>query len=52
VPDAYSSLMMTLPQRGVTLILLANSDGLVRPFGLAGGDISASPFARLFLRLF
>jgi hypothetical protein len=43
---------MTLPQRGVTLILLANSDGLVSPYALANGDVSVSPFARLFMRLF
>jgi CubicO group peptidase (beta-lactamase class C family) len=52
VPDAYSALLMTLPQSGVTLILLANSDALVQPYPLANGDISVSPFARLFLGLF
>jgi CubicO group peptidase (beta-lactamase class C family) len=52
IPDAYSSLMITLPRRGVTLVLLANSDGLVEPFQLANGDISASPFARFFINLF
>lgn len=52
VPDGYSALLMTLPQRGVTLILLANSDGLVEPFRLANGDVSVSPFAKLFLALF
>ena len=52
IPDAYSALLLTLPQRGVTLVLLANSDGLVSPFPLATGDISASPFARLFVNLF
>jgi CubicO group peptidase (beta-lactamase class C family) len=51
VPEAYSALIITLPHRGVTLILLANSDGLVEPFPLSGGDITTSPFARLFLRL-
>ncbi|MGE3842409.1 MAG: serine hydrolase domain-containing protein [Vicinamibacterales bacterium] len=52
VPDGYSALLMTLPERGVTLILLANSDGLVEPFRLVNGDVSVSPFARLFLGLF
>ena len=52
IPDAYSSLVITLPQREVTLILLANSDGLVAPFPLANGDVSVSPFARFFIRLF
>lgn len=35
-----------------TLILLANSDRLVRPFPLASGDLTASIFGRLFLELF
>jgi CubicO group peptidase (beta-lactamase class C family) len=52
IPDGYSALQMTLPQRGVTLILLANSDALVQPYPLANGDVSVSPFARLFLGLF
>ena len=49
---ASSSLIFTLPQRGLTLILLANSQGLVRPLDLAAGDVTVSPFARLFLSLF
>jgi hypothetical protein len=34
------------------MILLANSDGLVKPFALTEGDVTLSPFARLFLGLF
>jgi len=34
------------------LILLANSQGLVRPFNLSAGDVTVSPFARLFLSVF
>jgi CubicO group peptidase (beta-lactamase class C family) len=49
---AASSLMITLPSRGVTLILLANGDRLVKPLPLAVGDVTVSPFARLFLSLF
>jgi hypothetical protein len=49
---ASSSLIVTLPSRGITMILLANSDRLVRPLPLAEGDISVSPFARLFFSLF
>ena len=51
-PDAFSSLIVKIPARHLTLILLANSDGLSAPFNLADGDISASPFAVAFLRLF
>jgi CubicO group peptidase (beta-lactamase class C family) len=48
-PNASSSLVVTVPARGTTLILLANSDGLVKPFALATGDLTVSPFGRLFL---
>jgi CubicO group peptidase (beta-lactamase class C family) len=49
--DASSSLTVTVPGRGLTLVLLANSTGLVRPFALEEGDLMASPFGRLFLGL-
>ena len=52
VPNAYSAMIIRLPNRHVTLILLANSDGLAAPFDLASGDISRSVFATLFFRLF
>jgi CubicO group peptidase (beta-lactamase class C family) len=51
-PDAFSSLILKVPGRDLTLILLANSDGLSAPFSLADGDVTSSLFARLFLRLF
>jgi CubicO group peptidase (beta-lactamase class C family) len=51
-PDSFSSLIVKLPGRNLTLILLANSDGLSEPFPLASGDVTASTFAALFLRLF
>lgn len=50
--NASSSLMATIPGRGFTLILLANSTGLVKPFDLAAGDLTVSPFGRTFLRTF
>ena len=50
--NASSSLILKVPGRGLTLIMLANSDGLARPFSLAAGDVTDSPFARQFLRLF
>jgi CubicO group peptidase (beta-lactamase class C family) len=50
-PNASSSLMVTVPARGVTMILLANSDGLVKAYSPAAGDITVSPFVRLFLGL-
>jgi CubicO group peptidase (beta-lactamase class C family) len=51
-PDAFSSLILKVPNRRLTLILLANSDGLGPPFSLSGGDVTSSLFARTFLRLF
>jgi hypothetical protein len=46
--NAYSSLLIKVPNEHVTLVLLANSDGLSAPFPLANGDVTVSPFARLF----
>ena len=50
--NASSALVITVPGRGLTLILMANSDRLVKPFGLAAGDLTVSPFGGLFLGLF
>ena len=50
--NASSSMIMAVPSHGLTLVLLANSDGLVKPFGLETGDLLLSPFARVFLELF
>ena len=50
--NGSSSMVITLPARGVTLVLLANSNGLVNSFPLIDGDVSASPFGRVFLSLF
>ena len=52
VPNAYSSLLIKIPHRRLTLILLANSDGLVAPYQLPLGDVTKSIFGNLFLRLF
>jgi CubicO group peptidase (beta-lactamase class C family) len=51
-PGAYSSLFLKVPSRNLTLILLANSDGLTGPFALDRGDVTTSLFAKLFLSLF
>ena len=50
--NASSSMTVMLPRRALTLILLANSDGLVNPLPLAAGDVLVSPFAKLFVGLF
>ena len=48
---SFSSLIVKRPDRGVTLILLANSDGLNARFPMAAGDVRVSPFARAFLSI-
>ena len=50
--NASSSLVITVPGRAMTLVMVANSQGLSRPFALSGGDVTVSPFARTFLSLF
>jgi len=51
IPNAYSSLILKVPSRRLTLIMLANSDRLSSPFPLHMGDVTTSVFASLFLRL-
>jgi CubicO group peptidase (beta-lactamase class C family) len=50
--NASSSMVISVPGRGLTLILMANSQGLARPFSLSNGDVIVSPFARVFLSIF
>ncbi|MEW6321406.1 MAG: serine hydrolase domain-containing protein [Acidobacteriota bacterium] len=52
LPGAASGLLLRVPSKGLTFIMLANSDDLSAPFALTEGDVTASVFARLFLRLF
>jgi CubicO group peptidase (beta-lactamase class C family) len=51
-PDGYSALFLKVPARQLTLLLLANSDGLSVPFALQDGNVTSSLFALTFLRLF
>jgi CubicO group peptidase (beta-lactamase class C family) len=64
IPDAGSALIvkMTCPpavpgapsctDKRLTLILLANSGGLVQGYNLESASVTASPFVKVFLRLF
>jgi hypothetical protein len=45
-------MVVMIPNRGLTLILLANSAGLTKGFNLAAGDVGVSPFAKAFLGTF
>jgi CubicO group peptidase (beta-lactamase class C family) len=49
---AYSALYLKVPQRRLTLILLANSDGLRWEAGLDEAAVERSPFATAFLAAF
>jgi CubicO group peptidase (beta-lactamase class C family) len=51
VANAYSGMVVKIPSRRVTMILLANSDGLVNSFQLEAGDVTRSPFALVLLRM-
>ena len=52
VQNGYSSLLVKAPNRGLTFILLANSDALAAPFSGSSWDVTASAFARTFLKLY
>jgi len=52
IPDAGSALIVKMPSKSLTLILLANSDGLTAGYNLERGDITTSPFVKIFLKLF
>jgi CubicO group peptidase (beta-lactamase class C family) len=50
--QAYSALYLKLPDERLTLILLANSEGLWWGNPLDGATVERSPFAAAFLRRF
>lgn len=52
IPDAGSALIVKMPSKRLTLILLSNSGGLAAGYNFEQGDVTASPFVKVFLRLF
>lgn len=49
----FSGLLLKVPEKNLTFILLANSGALSTPFGMgSSGDVTKSPFALTFLRMF
>lgn len=48
--DAYSSLFLKVPEKKITLVLLANSNLMSDPARLIYGDITSSLFALSFLK--
>ncbi len=52
IPDAASALIVKMPSKKLTMILLSNSPGLAAGYNFESGDVTASPFVKVFLRLF
>lgn len=51
-PDHSGALLLRIPEKKITLFLLANSNLVSDPFRLLAGDVRKSPFAMSFLRNF
>ena len=49
---AISSLIIKVPSRGLTFVVLANTDALSSPYPLGAGKLDSSPWARAFLDAF
>jgi len=49
---ANSSLIIKVPERGLTFVVLANTDALSATYPLGQGKLETSPWARLFLDTF
>lgn len=52
IQDASSALIVKIPKKGLTLVMLANSGGLARGYDLENANVTSSPFVKVFLRLF
>lgn len=52
ITDASSALIVKMPSKQLTLILLANSGGLAQGYNLENAQVTSSPFVKVFLRLF
>ncbi len=52
IQDAASALIVKLPSKKLTLIMLANSGGLAKGYDLENANVTSSPFVKVFLRLF
>lgn len=52
VADASSALIVKMPSKRLTLIMLANSGGLAQGYDLENANVTSSPFVKIFLRLF
>jgi len=50
--NTNSSLIVKIPEKKLTFVILANSNNLSRPFGLGAGDLFTSIFAIEFIKKF
>ncbi|WP_028298607.1 serine hydrolase domain-containing protein [Olivibacter sitiensis] len=48
-PDGYSGIYLRIPQRKLSVVMLANSDALTAREDLGKGDITVSPFVQALL---
>ena len=51
-PNAYSGLYLKVLEKDLTLVILANSENLSKPFNLKKGNVLNSKFAKVFLNEF
>jgi CubicO group peptidase (beta-lactamase class C family) len=51
-PDAYAGLLLKVPDKGLTLVALGNTDGLKWPNRLYVAEVEKNPLALKFLELF
>ena len=51
-PNSYSALFLKIPEKGLTLIILANSEGVWWGNALDKAEVEKSPLASTFLELF
>lgn len=51
-PEAYSGLLLKVPDKGLTLVALGNSDGLAWASRLQVAEVEKNPLALKFLELF
>jgi CubicO group peptidase (beta-lactamase class C family) len=52
IPDAGSALIVKMPAKNLTLVMISNSGGLAAGYNFERGDVTTSPFVKVFLRLF
>jgi CubicO group peptidase (beta-lactamase class C family) len=52
IPNVSSALIVKMPAKRLTLIMLANSGGLAEGYDLENANVTSSPFVKVFLRLF